>query len=147
MKWTYNDGGRSKYFKKADVRDCVCRAVAIGSGMDYMDVYRLINKLAQTEVMEKKQRHRSSARDGVYKQTTRALLSALGWEWHPVMGFGTGCRMHMKKSELPSGTIIVKLSRHLACVKNGVLHDTFDCSRGGTRCVYGYWTKPRRANA
>lgn len=144
MKWKYNDGGRSKYFKK-EARDCVCRAVAIGTGMDYMDVYRLINKLAKDEKMEKKQKHRSSARDGVYKQTTRALLEELGWEWHPVMGFGTGCRMHLKKSELPSGTIIVKLSRHLACVKNGVLHDTYDCSRGGTRCVYGYWTKPKTA--
>ena len=24
---------------------------------------------------------------------------------------------------------------------NGVLNDVFDCSRSGTRCVYGYWTK------
>jgi hypothetical protein len=24
-------------------------------------------------------------------------------------------------------------------VIDGVLHDTHDCTRGGTRCVYGYW--------
>ena len=27
-------------------------------------------------------------------------------------------------------------------VKDGVLYDTYDCSRNGTRCVYGYWNKP-----
>lgn len=27
----------------------------------------------------------------------------------------------------------------IAAVVDGVLHDTFDCSRGGTRCVYGYY--------
>jgi hypothetical protein len=26
-------------------------------------------------------------------------------------------------------------------VIDGVIHDTFDPSRGGTRCVYGYWIK------
>lgn len=145
MKWKYNDGGRSKYFKKTNVRDCVCRAIAIGSGMDYMDVYRRINAVAKDEKIAAKQKRRSSARDGVYNQTMRQVLADLGWEWHPVMGFGTGCRMHMKKSELPSGVIIVRLSRHLACVKDGVLHDTYDCSRGGRRCVYGYWTKPKTA--
>ncbi len=23
---------------------------------------------------------------------------------------------------------------------DGVVHDTYDCTRNGTRCVYGYWT-------
>ena len=47
-----------------------------------------------------------------------------------------------KKNELPSGTLIVSCSKHITVVKEGVLHDTYDCSRRGTRCVYGYWTKP-----
>ena len=49
---------------------------------------------------------------------------------------------HLKKDELPSGTLIVSCSKHITVVKDGVLHDTYDCSRRGTRCVYGYWTKP-----
>lgn len=32
-------------------------------------------------------------------------------------------------------------SKHLTCVKDRVLYDTYDCSRDGTRCVYGYWSK------
>jgi len=26
-------------------------------------------------------------------------------------------------------------------VIDGVINDTYDCSREGTRCVYGYWEK------
>ena len=44
------------------------------------------------------------------------------------------------EEELPSGTLIVSCSRHITVVINGVLHDTYDCSRNGTRCVYGYWS-------
>ena len=36
---------------------------------------------------------------------------------------------------------IVSCSKHITVVKNGILHDTYDCSRSVTRCVYGYWTK------
>ena len=55
------------------------------------------------------------------------------------MGIGTGCQVHLRKEELPGGTIICKLSGHIVCVKNGTIYDTHDCSRNGTRCVYGYW--------
>jgi len=27
----------------------------------------------------------------------------------------------------------------MAAVIDGVLHDAYDCSREGTRCVYGYY--------
>ena len=39
MKWTYADGGRSKYFKAGNVRDCCVRAVANATGIDYKEVY------------------------------------------------------------------------------------------------------------
>ena len=45
--------------------------------------------------------------------------------------------------KLPSEILIVSCSKHITVVKDGVLHDTYDCSRRGTRCVYGYWTKPQ----
>jgi hypothetical protein len=57
------------------------------------------------------------------------------------MGIGTGCQVHLREDELPKGNIIVNLSKHLSCVKDGVLHDTYDCTRNGNRCVYGYWVK------
>jgi len=30
-------------------------------------------------------------------------------------------------------------------VVNGVIHDTYDDQRSGTRCVYGYWSRPEAA--
>jgi hypothetical protein len=48
----------------------------------------------------------------------------------------------MREDELPGGTIIVDLSKHIACVKDGVLYDTLDCTREGEHCVYGYFKKP-----
>ena len=71
----------------------------------------------------------------------KKYLQKLGWKWTPTMFIGQGCKVHLKKDELPSGTLIVSCSKHVTVVKDGVLHDTYDCSRNGTRCVYGYWTR------
>jgi len=37
---------------------------------------------------------------------------------------------------------VVSVSKHYTAVIDGELHDTWDCSRAGSRCVYGYWKKP-----
>ena len=55
------------------------------------------------------------------------------------MKIGSGCKVHLSDDELPPGRLVVMLSRHAAAVIDGVLHDTHDSSRGGSRCVYGYW--------
>ena len=57
------------------------------------------------------------------------------------MRIGTGCKVHLKSDELPIGRIIVRLSKHVCAVIDGVINDTYDCSREGTRCVYGYYKK------
>lgn len=66
----------------------------------------------------------------------------LGAVWTPTMKFGSGCTVHLRSGELPMGRLVLRLSKHLAAVIHGVLHDTYDCSRDGTRCVYGYWEVP-----
>lgn len=57
------------------------------------------------------------------------------------MKVGSGCQMRLNAKELPSGRLIAKVSKHLVAVIDGVVHDTEDPSRGGTRCVYGYFRK------
>ena len=141
MKWVYDDGGRSKYFKAEKVGDCVCRAISIATGEDYKVIYDRINELSKSERKGKKKKGTSTARNGVYKTTRVKILEELGWVWHPTMAIGSGCKVHLMSDELPNGTLIVKVSNHLTCVKDGVLYDTYDCSRDGTRCVYGYYTK------
>lgn len=141
MKFIYSDGGRSKYFKAEKVGDCCVRAIANATGIDYKEVYDSLNLLAKRERVGNRKRSISNARSGVYKSTADKYLKSLGWKWHACMTIGSGCQVHVKEDELPSGELVLNLSRHFTCVKNGVLYDTYDCSRGGTRCVYGYWYK------
>ena len=141
MEFIYDDGGRSKYFKGQNVRDCVARAISIATESDYKEIYDKINEYAKSEHIGKRKRGISNARNGVYTRTVRKLMSDLGWVWHPTMQIGSGCKVHMKKSELPGGRIVASMSKHYACVIDGVLHDTYDCTRNETRCVYGYFSK------
>ena len=57
------------------------------------------------------------------------------------MFVGSGCQVHLREDELPSGRLIVSLSKHSCAVIDGVIHDLDDPSRDGTRCVYGYWKR------
>lgn len=135
----YNDGGRATAGYKGKTGDCVCRAVAIATGKPYQEVYDELIALGKNEQGVIR---RSHARTGVRKETTRAYLASLGWQWKACMSRGTGCQVHLRPDELPGGTIIVRLTKHISCVKDGVIYDIGDPSRGGTRCVYGYWYKP-----
>lgn len=128
-RFLFNDGGRSQYFKGADVRDCVTRALAIAAQRDYMEVYNLIKEVSG-----------KTPRNGVRKSVTRKVAEMLGGQWHPTMTFGSGCTTHLRAEELPAGRIVVQTSKHLVAVIDGVINDTFDPSREGNRCVYGYWT-------
>lgn len=142
--WIFDDGGREAAGFKGSAGDCVARAVAIATGRPYQEVYDAINEAAGSErgrVRGGKVR-RSSARTGVFKPTTRKYITGLGWRWVPTMGIGTGCRVHLRADELPPGRLIVKVSRHVCAVIDGVIHDTHDPSRDGTRCVYGYFVEP-----
>lgn len=149
MRFVYDDGGRKAAGFRGEAGDCVCRAVAIATGRQYREVYDELHGLCAAERPTRREtlreyatgrRRRSSPRLGVAKRTTRQYLASLGWRWVPTMGIGTGCRVHLRGGELPDGRVIVKLSGHVAAVIDGVLRDAYDCSRGGTRCVYGYWT-------
>lgn len=141
MEWVYDDGGRGKYFKAENVGDCVCRAIAIATQKDYREVYGDINRLAKAERAGKCKRGKSSARNGVYRETVCKLMESYGWRWVPTMKIGQGCTVHMRADELPSGRLVVRLSKHMTAVVDGVCRDTYDPSRDGTRCVYGYFVK------
>lgn len=142
MEFVYDDGGRSRYFKADNVDDCVTRAICNATGLNYKKVYDDLKRMAKDERITKRHKRKSSVRDGVSKKTLKKYIEHyLLWEWHPCMTIGSGCQTHLREDELPDGTLIVSVSKHLTCVKDGVLYDTYDCSRDGERCVYGYWTK------
>ena len=141
MKHVYNDGGRKDAGYKGLTGDCATRAIAIATGKSYQEVYDEINHLAKFEYTTKGTLHRSSARTGVHKRTIRAYMKQLGYTWTPTMFIGKGTTVHLREGELPRGRLVVLVSRHYCAVIDGVIHDTYDPSREGTRCVYGYFNK------
>lgn len=147
MEFVYNDGGRSKYFKGQNAGDCVVRAIAIATGKDYKEIYDKIANMNKAYANSKRNRvaknlrKGASPRNGVHKVIYRSYLESIGWKFVPTMKIGSGCKVHLRSDELPKGTLIVSVSNHITCVKDGVLHDTYDCTRKEKRCVYGYFIK------
>jgi hypothetical protein len=131
MSFVYNDGGRKEVGFLGEAGDCIVRAIAIATGEDYKSVYNKVNKEAGKAI----------ARKGVPIKLIHKILNDYGFKWTPTMQIGQGCKVHLRKDELPSGVLICRVSKHLVTVNDGFLFDTYDSSRGGTRCVYGYWSK------
>ena len=148
LKLEVNDGGRSAAGYKGQAGDCVVRSIAIVTGLDYQKVYDDLFKAneefrntSRTKLARSLKQRNDSPRSGTHRVVLKKYLAQLGFQWTPTMFVGQGCKVHLRKEELPSGTLLVSCSKHVTVVKSGVLHDTHDCSRNGTRCVYGYWTK------
>ncbi len=143
----FNDGGRAAAGFKGNAGDCVARAVAIANGRPYREIYDRLAEGNATQRAGKNTRKRNlgrrTAREGIYTQRKwfKDYMAELGFVWHPTMHIGSGCTTHLRTDELPGGRLVVNVSKHSTAVIDGVLNDTYDCSRGGTRCVYGYWIK------
>jgi hypothetical protein len=143
----FDDGGRWAAGYRGKAGDCVVRAIAIATARPYQQVYDLVNSAAMHERTGKRKRGKSNARTGVYKTSIKRVMQSLGWVWTPTMQIGSGCTVHLRGAELPAGRLVVSVSKHLTAVIDGVIHDTHDCSRRGTRCVYGYWQPGQSARA
>lgn len=129
LKFVYDDGGRKKYFKAANVNDCVVRAISIALSRDYKQVYDETRKLIGY-----------TPRNGVYPHDVKKVMKHFGGTWNACMKVGKGCTVHLIENEIPmQSRIVCNLSKHVVAVINGVIHDTYDSSRNGSRCVYGYW--------
>ena len=143
--YRYNDGGRSAAGRAGLTNDCVTRAIAIVTGLPYLQVY---DALAEGCARERKTSrsygisgHRSASNGiNTSRKWFKDYMLSLGFTWTPTMLVGQGCKVHLRAEELPAGRIIVSLSRHYAAVIDGVVYDIADPRRDGLRCVYGYWS-------
>lgn len=142
MEFVFNDGGRAESGRKGFAGDCVARSIAIASELPYAEVY---DTLAEGNANQRSSKHspkRSrSAREGINtsRKWFKDYMASIGFVWVPTMKVGEGCKVHLRADELPSGRLVVAVSKHFTAVIDGTLHDTYDPSRDGTRCVYGYW--------
>jgi hypothetical protein len=141
----FHDGGRAAAGYRGRTGDCVVRSIAIATGLPYQHIYDMVNRASTRERTGTRKRGISNARTGVYKSTIHRVMKDLGWVWTPTMQIGSGCTVHLRPSQLPSGRLVVSVSKHLTAMIDGVIHDTHDCSRRGRRCVYGYWQPPTAA--
>ena len=143
MNWTFDDGGRADAGFNGKTGDCVCRAISIALERPYREVYDLINALAKSERTGKRKTGTSSARSGVYKGTIKKVMKHYGWVFTPTMKIGSGCTVHLRDGEVPmTGRYVISLSKHYTSLVDGEVHDIYDPSRGGDRCVYGIWHRP-----
>jgi hypothetical protein len=143
------DGGRADagFTNKKTTGDCVTRAVAIASGRPYIEVYAELAEINQRMPITKRRKAkgvagRLTASHGIYTKSKlfKDYMALNGFEWTPTMRIGSGCLVHVRASELPkTGRLVLRLSKHCAAVVDGILMDAYDCSRDGTRAVYGYW--------
>ena len=145
-----NDGGRGAAGFKGGAGDCVVRSIAIAANIPYMQVYedlRLANEryaeLRNDRLAKRLSIKGSSPRNGNHRNVFHDYILAQGFDWVPTMKVGAGCQVHLRPDELPAGVLIAKVSKHLTAIIDGVIYDTHDPSRGGTRCVYGYYIKKR----
>ena len=117
--FTKSHGGREKYFpvkyKKDRVGDCVIRAIAHGTGQDYLVVYKDLFELAMSEGDMPNS-----------KVIYNAYLSSLGWKKNSPAKDARGKKVRLKDWDI-EGTYIILTSGHLTCIKDGLNYDTFDC--------------------
>ena len=173
MQFVYDDGGRANAGFQGKAGDCVTRAIAIAAqrsyAVTYFDMATINSKMKKTKGRKKGSVGIKTAANGIYTTSTlfKDYMIKLGFKWVACMKPGTGCKVHLADGELPMGRLVVKLSRHLTSVIDGVIHDTYNPERDdsfmfepdhgqelaanqgrnengvwtkiGGRCVYGYW--------
>mgnify|MGYP000323025405 CR=1 FL=1 len=144
----FNDGGRADAGFKGGAGDCVVRSIAIAANLPYMQVYEDLRLANETYAQSRNDRlakrlmvKGSSPRNGNHRNVFHDYILEQGFSWVPTMKVGAGCQVHLRPNELPKGVLIVKVSKHLTAIIDGVIYDTHNPARGGNRCVYGYYIK------
>jgi len=132
MKCVFNDGGRKAAGFKGRADDCVCRSIAIVTGLPYAEIYaRLARETGEQRASKRTKKRSASARDGIHtkRKWFKDYMAELGLVWTPTMRIGQGCKVHLADGELPPGRLIVAVSKHYTAVIDGVINDTFNPSR------------------
>ena len=141
LTYTYDDGGRLDAGFKGKAGDCVARSIAIAAGVPYAEINKALAKGTGEQRAGKRGKRKASADNGinVTRKWFKDYMATLGFRWVPTMKIGSGCKVHLAPGEIPNGRLVVSVSKHYVAVIDGVIRDTHNPTRGGNRCVYGYW--------
>jgi hypothetical protein len=131
------DGGRKDAGFEGDALDCVTRAIAIATTIEYREVYDNLFKIAKgfMPVKRRTKRHldevvriraHPSPRNKVSPLVYSLYLESLHYQ-------ETVKKLKLNDVLFQEGTYIVITRGHLATIKDGILYDSFD-SRKTTGC-------------
>ncbi len=128
MNYIKDDGGRSKYFNRRALGDCVVRACAIGTGLDYLDIFKELCEIA-IEVGE------LPNTSPVYDK----LLTRHGFTKNKPPRSSNGKQIPIRKwvPDAPRGNIVAHTRKHLVAIIDNVQRDTFL----DERCVNSFYHK------
>ena len=107
------------------VDDCVKRAICKSTGIDYMEVQRMLNRIKR-EIGAKKFNDNSVCEEVVRRQGWK-VLSFPAQKGKPRMNGNRFCEAY------PKGSYILRMAGHWSACIDGVIYDTWDCSE---KCVY-----------
>ena len=124
--WVNSDGGRSISKRPAQKNDCTVRALAIARNLPYDDAY---------DILKEAGRKCSRGFDFVGWMSEQSWATKLAFpavKGQRRMSPAQFCR------DYPIGHYILRVSKHVIAVKDGVIFDTFE--NRPDRCVYSAWS-------
>ena len=105
-----------------------------------------LSTLIQINIRNTKHKKSGTPRSGSFKQVYKPFLEAKGWKWVSLMKFGSGKRTKLDQlTHLDN--VIVSVPKHLLCMKQGVVLDTWDSRYSewlgvtSIKTANGYFTK------
>lgn len=111
------------------VGDCVKRAISKASNMDYNEVKRALNRYKKITGAQKFNEPKNC-----YAYVENVLngkkISFPAIKGEPRMNGARFCEAY------PKGSYILSMAHHWSCCVDGVIYDTWDCSK---KCVYQAW--------
>lgn len=134
MKFIKDFGGRENYFptklKKDLAGDCIMRAIAIATGIDYKVVW-----VGMFELGSEIGRMPNSW------VTMDLYLDSLGWKKCKPFRKSNGRKYKLKDVPIsPDQTYLIRTSKHLTAVVNGELRDVWNC---GAWCANSYYIRSK----
>ncbi len=110
-------------------KDCMIRCVVNVTGQPYKDIHKLMYDAGWRATRRKSK--------GNWEDQILTTLDKLGFKYEKISypGIKGESRMTaLKMSEV--GSYILRVSKHVSVLKDGILMDTWDCSN---KCVYFAW--------
>ena len=125
----FDDAGRSQSKRSRQQNDCTVRALALAVDISYDEAYDILKEAGR----------KCGAGFHFKDWVTTAQVNNCKFEWISFPATKGERRMNPQKfcNTFPSGKYIARVAKHVFCVIDGVVHDTFESAED--RCIYGCW--------